>query len=130
MEYAIGMILTCRIFHVHISFSLSGLLWIISISERVGQSRMRRLFLSGTLPALSVLAQHGKFSQEILTGKGFPYGQIKDSMLGKATPVSAEECQAACYDNPKCVAWEKCEPLGDGCDGCYMVLYLLLQFDI
>eukprot|EP00392_Amoebophrya_sp_AT5.2_P005513 g5522.t1 len=53
--------------------------------------------------------------------KGFQYRQIEGNLLGKATPLDADACKAACEAKEECIAWEVCAPLGSGCDGCYMV---------
>lgn len=54
--------------------------------------------------------------------KGFEYRQIASYLLGKANQsLDADECEGACVQNPECLGWEVCAPLGQGCDGCYMV---------
>lgn len=70
------------------------------------------LVLSGPSPA----AAYRDFD------KGFPYKQIAGNLIGgKATPLSADECEQECTANPECIGWEVCAPIGSGCDGCYQI---------
>merc|ERR1712167_87732 len=54
--------------------------------------------------------------------KGFPYRQIESNLVQQPdSSLNADQCEAACLANEKCVGWELCSPIGDGCNGCYMV---------
>eukprot|EP00933_Yihiella_yeosuensis_P001084 TRINITY_DN10171_c0_g1_i1.p1 TRINITY_DN10171_c0_g1~~TRINITY_DN10171_c0_g1_i1.p1 ORF type:complete len:514 (+),score=87.42 TRINITY_DN10171_c0_g1_i1:45-1544(+) len=61
---------------------------------------------------------HGLVPAEV-ANKGFEYRSIAKSLIGKATDLTPEACEAACFDNEDCVSWQVCFPLGGGCDGCY-----------
>ena len=53
----------------------------------------------------------------------FPYGQISRNIMPgfPAKEMDAESCRMACLDDLECIAWETCAPVGDGCDGCYLI---------
>ena len=59
----------------------------------------------------------------MLSGKGFPYGQISRNIMPgfPSKEMDAESCRSACLDDLQCIAWETCAPVGDGCDGCYLI---------
>jgi len=54
-------------------------------------------------------------------GKGFPYKQIEGNLLRPPFDVQPDECEQICANDEKCVGWEVCAPLGEGCEGCYLV---------
>eukprot|EP00928_Gymnodinium_smaydae_P073066 TRINITY_DN56324_c0_g1_i1.p1 TRINITY_DN56324_c0_g1~~TRINITY_DN56324_c0_g1_i1.p1 ORF type:complete len:643 (+),score=133.29 TRINITY_DN56324_c0_g1_i1:51-1979(+) len=53
--------------------------------------------------------------------KAFEYADIAAYLLQRPAPFSVAECRELCVNNATCAAWEVCAPLGDGCEGCYLV---------
>lgn len=53
--------------------------------------------------------------------KAFHYADIAAYLLEKPSDRTPDVCRELCIANATCAAWEVCAPLGDGCDGCYMV---------
>ncbi|CAK9067333.1 unnamed protein product [Durusdinium trenchii] len=53
--------------------------------------------------------------------QAFHYADIAAYLLQKPEPRSPMECREQCKQNEGCAAWEVCAPLGDGCDGCYLI---------
>eukprot|EP00438_Fugacium_kawagutii_P001952 Skav224099 [mRNA] locus=scaffold4565:134127:136147:- [translate_table: standard] len=53
--------------------------------------------------------------------QAFHYADIAAYLLQRPEPRSPEECREQCSRNESCAAWEVCAPLGDGCDGCYLI---------
>mmetsp|Transcript_12494 Transcript_12494/g.35589 ORF Transcript_12494/g.35589 Transcript_12494/m.35589 type:complete len:569 (+) Transcript_12494:74-1780(+) len=53
--------------------------------------------------------------------RAFHYADIAAYLLQRPVDLNVEACRQACVANTTCAAWEVCAPLGDGCDGCYLV---------
>jgi len=53
--------------------------------------------------------------------RAFNYASISSQLLEKPSDRTVEDCREACVAEPTCAAWEVCTPLGDGCEGCYLV---------
>ncbi|OLP87432.1 hypothetical protein AK812_SmicGene31336 [Symbiodinium microadriaticum] len=53
--------------------------------------------------------------------QAFHYADIAAFLLQPPAPHSIQDCRELCQRNESCAAWEVCAPLGDGCDGCYLV---------
>lgn len=60
--------------------------------------------------------------------RAFHYADIASHLLEKPTPIGVEACRQRCVATPTCAAWEVCAPLGDGCEGCYLVTRAPRQF--
>mmetsp|Transcript_25797 Transcript_25797/g.56103 ORF Transcript_25797/g.56103 Transcript_25797/m.56103 type:complete len:560 (-) Transcript_25797:66-1745(-) len=61
--------------------------------------------------------------------RSFPYADIAAHLISKPVDKSPEECRRTCIEDPLCAAWEVCAPLGDGCDGCYLIKRAPRRFD-
>jgi len=53
--------------------------------------------------------------------RAFHYADIAAYLLEPPSDRSADTCRELCRASALCAAWEVCAPLGDGCDGCYLV---------
>lgn len=53
--------------------------------------------------------------------RAFHYGDIAAYLLERPSDRSVSDCRELCTANESCAAWEVCAPLGDGCDGCYLI---------
>lgn len=53
--------------------------------------------------------------------RAFHYADIASHLLESPSDRTVEACREQCQASGACAAWEVCSPLGDGCDGCYMV---------
>lgn len=53
--------------------------------------------------------------------RAFHYADIAAYLLEKPSDSTVESCREACVSNATCAAWEVCTPLGDGCEGCYLI---------
>lgn len=53
--------------------------------------------------------------------RAFDYGAIASYLVGKPSDRTLQDCRDTCVSEPTCAAWELCAPLGDGCDGCYLI---------
>eukprot|EP00927_Polykrikos_kofoidii_P000588 TRINITY_DN10214_c0_g2_i1.p1 TRINITY_DN10214_c0_g2~~TRINITY_DN10214_c0_g2_i1.p1 ORF type:complete len:592 (-),score=74.44 TRINITY_DN10214_c0_g2_i1:276-1979(-) len=53
--------------------------------------------------------------------KGFAYSDIAAFLLEPPSARSVTVCREMCTANVSCAAWEVCYPLGDGCNGCYLI---------
>jgi len=87
---------------------------------------MRPLLLSCCLGFLHLAGSNG-----IIYDKAFAYRAIESHImteLGFPKDLPVEECQKQCWNETACVAWELCSPLGDGCNGCYLVSNTKLEF--
>eukprot|EP00927_Polykrikos_kofoidii_P000587 TRINITY_DN10214_c0_g1_i1.p1 TRINITY_DN10214_c0_g1~~TRINITY_DN10214_c0_g1_i1.p1 ORF type:complete len:614 (-),score=84.05 TRINITY_DN10214_c0_g1_i1:141-1886(-) len=60
--------------------------------------------------------------------KGFEYSDVAAFLLERPSPRSVTECRETCTANTTCAAWEVCAPLGDGCEGCYLIKRAPKQF--
>lgn len=61
----------------------------------------------------------GPWNSQVTLHRAFQYADISLNLIEKATNIPPEACRQKCIDDAKCIAWEVCAPLGDGCDGCY-----------
>ncbi|CAJ1379986.1 unnamed protein product [Effrenium voratum] len=78
--------------------------------------------LGGFLPDASAQPSFKKLPSDPATlHQAFHYADIAAYLLQAPQPKSIEECRELCSQNSTCAAWEVCAPLGDGCDGCYLI---------
>ena len=82
--------------------------------ERVppSQAMLSRFALAGVLAAAI---------DSSLANKGFTYASIAGHLLKPPYHAGPDDCQKTCHEDEHCAAWEVCAPLGNGCDGCYLV---------
>lgn len=53
--------------------------------------------------------------------QAFQYADIAAYLLEKPSERSVELCREICMQNASCAAWEVCAPMGNGCEGCYLI---------
>jgi len=63
----------------------------------------------------------GQQSTSSTLNKAFHYADIASQLLDRPSPIGVEACRELCVSNISCGAWEVCAPLGDGCEGCYLI---------
>jgi len=72
-------------------------------------------------PGLAGAGSDGAPGAAATLHRAFEYADIAAHLLRRPADLGVEACRQECIANETCAAWEVCAPLGDGCEGCYLV---------
>lgn len=63
----------------------------------------------------------GNGGESATLNHAFHYADIAAQLLEAPRDHTVQQCRQYCIENASCAAWEVCVPLGDGCEGCYLI---------